>query len=188
MAKDSELLYRIKKGDQKAFEELVKKHKINVFNIVYSIIGDTQELNDIMQEVFIKVYEKINAFKENSSFSTWLYRITVNKCIDELRKKKNRFLSYESELSEDEKLKLKNAISDSEENIIDNLRKKELQEIVRKTINTLPEKYCVAITLKEIDNLSYKEISEIMKISENRVKVLLFRARQKLKEKLKDVL
>jgi len=188
MAEDFELLDKIKKGDLQAFEEIVKKYKMNVFNTIYSVMGNIQDADDIMQDVFIKVYNTIGKFKGQSSFSTWLYRITVNKCIDELRKRKNKFLSYESELSDEEIFKLKNVISDEAIDIIDELRKKEIEEILRKTIDLLPEKFRIVLTLREIDNLSYKEISDVMNVSVNRVKILLFRARQKLKEKLKNVL
>jgi len=188
MAEDFELLDKIKKGDPQAFEEIVKKYKMNVFNTIYSVMGNIQDADDIMQDVFIKVYDTIGKFKGQSSFSTWLYRITVNKCIDEIRKRKNKFLSYESELNEEETFKLKNVISDEAIDVIDELRKKEIEEIVRKTIDLLPEKFRIVLTLREIDNLSYKEISDVMNVSVNRVKILLFRARQKLKEKLKNVL
>ena len=87
MEEDLELLGRFKKGDQHAFEFLVRKYKSTVFNTIYSIIGNTQEADDITQEVFLSVYTKAGSFKGESSFSTWLYRITVNKCVDELRKR-----------------------------------------------------------------------------------------------------
>lgn len=184
MEEDLELLGKFKKGDQHAFEFLVRKYKITVFNTIYSIIGNTQEADDIAQEVFLKVYTKAGSFKGESSFSTWLYRITVNRCIDELRRRNNKIISYETEFGEEEKLKLKDVLASKETDITEELTQKELQDIIQKAMNSLPEKDRIILTLKEIEGLSYNEIAQIMKISLGKVKIWLFRARQKLKEKL----
>lgn len=184
MEEDFELLAKFKKGDQQAFESLVRKYKTTVFNTIYSVMGNAQEADDIAQEVFLKVYTKADSFKGESSFSTWLYRITVNRCIDELRRRKNKIISYETEFNQEEKLKLKDVLANRENDITEKLRQKELQDIIQKAMNSLPEKYRIILTLKEIEGLSYKEISQIMKISLAKVKIWLFRARQKLKGKL----
>lgn len=184
MEEDFELLAKFKKGDQHAFELLVRKYKTTVFNTIYSIMGNAQEADDIAQEVFLKVYTKADSFKGESSFSTWLYRVTVNRCIDELRRRKNKIISYETEFNQEEKLKLKDVLASRENDITEKLRQKELQDIIQKAMNSLPEKYRIILTLKEIEGLSYKEISQIMKISLAKVKIWLFRARQKLKGKL----
>jgi len=184
MEEDFELLAKFKKGDRQAFELLVRKHKTTVFNTIYSIIGNAQEADDIAQEVFLKVYTKAGSFKGKSSFSTWLYRITVNKCVDELRKINNKVISYETEFNEEEKLKLKDVLASKEKDSTEELRQKELQDIIQKAMNSLPEKYRIILTLREIEGLSYNEISQIMKISLDKVKIWLLRARQKLKEKL----
>ncbi|TET25795.1 MAG: sigma-70 family RNA polymerase sigma factor [Candidatus Aminicenantes bacterium] len=184
MEEDFELLAKFKKGDQQAFELLVRKYKTTVYNTIYSIIGNAQEADDIAQEVFLKVYTKADSFKGKSSFSTWLYRITVNRCVDELRRRKNKIISYETEFNQEEKLKLKDVLASRENDITEKLRQKELQDIIQKAMNSLPEKYRIILTLKEIEGLSYKEISQIMKISLAKVKIWLFRARQKLKGKL----
>lgn len=184
MEEDFELLAKFKKGNQQAFELLVRKYKTTVFNTIYSIMGNAQEADDIAQEVFLKVYTKADSFKGESSFSTWLYRITVNRCIDELRRRKNKIISYEIEFNQEEKLKLKDVLASRENDITEKLRQKELQDIIQKAMNSLPEKYRIILTLKETEGLSYKEISQIMKISLAKVKTWLFRARQKLKGKL----
>ncbi|MQY65285.1 MAG: sigma-70 family RNA polymerase sigma factor [Clostridia bacterium] len=184
MEEDFELLAKFKKGDQQAFELLVRKYKTTVFNTIYSIMGNAQEADDTAQEVFLKVYTKADSFKGESSFSTWLYRITINRCVDELRRRKNKIISYETEFNQEEKLKLKDVLASKERDITEELRKNELQDIIQKAINSLPEKYRIIITLKEMEGLSYIEISQIMKISLAKVKIWLFRARQKLKGKL----
>lgn len=184
MEEDFELLAKFKKGDRQAFELLVRKYKTTVFNTIYSIMGNAQEADDTAQEVFLKVYTKADSFKGESSFSTWLYRITVNRCVDELRRRKNKIISYETEFNQEEKLKLKDVLASRENDITEKLRQKELQDIIQKAMNSLPEKYRIILTLKETKGLSYKEISQIMKISLAKVKIWLFRARQKLKGKL----
>jgi len=181
---DTDLLTEIKHGNEDAFRKLVEKYKPKVFNTIYSIMGDTQDMEDIAQNVFIQVYTSINSFKEESSISTWIYRITVNKCIDELRKRKIKFISYETELISEEKLKLEDIISSKEDDVVDKIDKKELGEIIQKILDSLPEKYRIILTLKEIDGLSYKEISEVMNISISKVKIWLFRARQQMKNRL----
>jgi len=184
MEEDFELLTKFKKGDQHAFELLVRKYKTTVYNTIYSIIGNAQEADDIAQEVFLKVYTKAGSFKGKSSFSTWLYRITVNKCLDELRRRKNKIISYETGFNEEEKLKLKDVLASREKDSTEELIQNELQDIIQKAMNSLPEKYRIILTFKEIEGLSYNEISQVMKISLGKVKIWLFRARQKLKEKL----
>jgi RNA polymerase sigma-70 factor (ECF subfamily) len=184
MNEDFSLLESFKKGDHRAFERLVAKYKVTVFNTIYSMVRDAHEADDIAQEVFLKIYFSAGSFKYKSSFSTWLYRITVNKCLDSLRKRKNKTISLDSELNEGEFLKIRDVLQSNEKNVEEKMIGKELQETVRKILSSLPKKYCLILTLKEIENLSYKEIAQIMNISINKVKIWLFRARQKLKEKL----
>jgi len=186
MEEDSVLLARVREGDREAFGELVSKHKTAVFSAIYSIIGNTQETEDIAQEVFINAYTTAGSFKGKSSFSTWLYRITVNKCMDYLRKRKRKE-HYEVELDKEEGLKLKGLAMNSADSGYQNTERQELQEIIQKVLNSLPEKYRVILVLREIEELSYQEIARVMKVSVNKVKVLLFRARQKMKEKLLPV-
>jgi RNA polymerase sigma-70 factor (ECF subfamily) len=186
MEQDSVLLARVREGDRKAFGELVSNHKTTVFSTIYSIIGNTQEAEDIAQEVFINAYTAAGSFKGKSSFSTWLYSVTVNKCMDYLRERKRKEY-YEVELDKEERLKLKELTMNSVASTYQNTERQELQEIIQKVLNSLPEKYRVILVLREIEELSYQEIAHVMKVSVNKVKVLLFRARQKMKEKLLPV-
>lgn len=182
---DIEVVELFKKGDKQAFEHLVVRHKAAVFNTIYSITGGAADADEIAQEVFLKVYFSAGTFRGKSSFSTWLYRITVNKCMDELRKHKGKFISLESEIDEEESLMIKDVLRDKNENIEEKMMGREIQGIMQKVLRSLPEKFRVILVLKELENLSYKEISEVTGTSMNGVKVNLFRARQKLKEKLK---
>jgi RNA polymerase sigma-70 factor (ECF subfamily) len=186
MQEDMELWLTFKSGDVKGFELLVMKYKVTVFNTVHSIVGDRGMADDITQEVFLKIYNSVNDFKEKSSFSTWVYRITVNTALNELRKKKKNTVSLETEINNDEKLQLKDVLR-SDENLDKYLEDKHVSETVQKMLNALPEKYRMVVVLKEVDGLAYNEISEVLGISLAQVKIWLFRARQFLKSKLEAV-
>ncbi len=185
---DIELLESFKKGDTQAFEQLVVKYKDKISKTVYSIINNAQDVDDVVQDVFLIVYESVHSFKGKSLFSTWLYRVTVNRCFYELKKRKNKFLSIEHNLNGNNTLNISDVLRSHEQNIVDKMVNDEIRETIHKVLDTLPEKYRVIFILKNINGLSYKEISETMNISMDKVKVWLFRARQQLEDKLKPFL
>jgi len=186
MDKDIELIKQFKSGDKRAFEQIVQGYKNIVFNTCFSITGNRAMCEDITQEVFIKIYNSITGFKKKSSLSTWIYRITVNTALNELRKKKNEFIPLETNINADEKLKLEDVLKSNEPGLT-GMEKQEISEMAQKMLNSLPEKYRIIIVLKEIDGLSYNEIADTMKISVGKVKIWLFRARQMLKEKYNSI-
>ncbi len=174
MDEDVKLVEDFKSGDIKAFESLVQKYKNSVFVTAVGILNNPNDADDAAQEVFMKVYNSINSFKFKSSFSTWLYRITVNKCYDALKRRKHT-LSLDSDISAE------TLVSDGDNPAVqkDNLIKiKKANEL----LNQLPKNYRTAVVLKEINNMRYAEIAEAMEISVDNVKVLLFRARNMLKK------
>jgi len=186
MNTEAKLIKLIEAGDEQAFVSLVRRYKTQVYSVSYSILGSREDADEISQDVFIKVHDSLHKFNGKSSFSTWLYRITVNKCRDALRKRKRKKeISMETDISGQEGLKLKDVLESEQKSADELMRDKELQEIVRTAIGTLPEKYRIAITLKEIEHLSYAEIADVMKVTVHNVKVILFRARVKLKERLR---
>jgi RNA polymerase sigma-70 factor (ECF subfamily) len=164
---EKELIKGLKKRDESAFRFFVAKYKDSVYRIVYSTAGSSADADDIAQDVFITVFKKIRKFNEKSSLSTWLYRITVNKCMDYFRKNRMKNL----ELKE-------NLIFDEEE---DDAKKK----IALDLISTLPGRQRLAMTLKAVEGFSNSEIAELLKTSEGNVRIILFRAREKLKEEVK---
>lgn len=168
---DEKLINDFKSGDIKAFEILIKKYKTMIFNTAYSVVSNLNDAEDVAQDVFITLYRSLKSFKFNCALSSWLYRITINKSLNRLREKKNFVVL-------DDNLQIEN--KDLTSDISAHKKRLELQRL----INTLPAKYRAIITLKEFENLSYKEISDVMKISINKVKVWLFRAREMLKEKI----
>ncbi|MDR2426436.1 MAG: sigma-70 family RNA polymerase sigma factor [Endomicrobium sp.] len=185
MLSDLDLIKFVREGKQEAFEAFIIKYKDKVYNIAFSFTGNHSESDDIAQNVFFKIYLNLNSFEGKSSFSTWLYRITVNECYNGLRKRKNNILSLDFVIKEDAVVSLKDIFEDKNVNIEDFMMRKEMQLKVRKAIIELPYKYRMIVTLRDIEDMSYEEISKIMKISQDKVKVWLFRARSKLKNILR---
>ncbi|MGD9579975.1 MAG: RNA polymerase sigma factor [Vampirovibrionia bacterium] len=182
---DAELIKACQKNnDLKAFETLIKRHQNKVRSVVYKFIKDTNDLDDISQEVFIKAFRSIKTYRSEAKFSTWLYRIAVNTCKDKLKSKHNK---YNNVISIDEKIaeKIENTANDKTEDIID---LKADQKLVFKEIKNLPLKQQIVLILHDIEFLSYEEISKIANCPTGTVKSRLFNARKQLKEKLKPVI
>jgi len=184
MISDAQLVQLAKEGQIKAFESLVDKYKDRVFNIAFSFTSNFTESDDIAQNVFLKVYRNIGSFKEESAFSTWLYRIAVNECFNGIKSRTKNTISIETEIAGGENVFLKDILQDTKTDIEEQAIAKEAQNTVRKALLKLPEKYRIILTLREIENISYEEIAQIMKISDAKVKVWLFRGRNKLKKLL----
>ncbi len=176
---DTILVQRISKGDKSAFEELVKKYEHSVFNLIYRYIGNYTEVEDVAQEVFIKVWRKARSFRGKSMFSTWLYRIVVNHCLNYRSKYKQRPLSLDQMME-------KENIPNSMKQEID-FEKKKKAEIVRKAIDDLPGKQRMALILSKYEGKSYKEIAEFMNKSLSSIESLIFRAKVNLKKKLQPL-
>jgi RNA polymerase sigma-70 factor (ECF subfamily) len=173
---DAKLIKQVALGDENAFEQLVKKYQHAVFNTIYRYIGNYEDVEDIAQEVFIKIWQKAKSFKRKSKFSTWLYRIVVNQCLNYRSKHKQKLVSLD-EMTEKEQ------IPDSLIVEVDHEQRKKA-EIVKKAVNELPEKQRIALVLSKYEEKSYKEIAEIMGVSLSAVESLIFRAKQNLKKQL----
>ncbi|QQS37121.1 MAG: sigma-70 family RNA polymerase sigma factor [Ignavibacteriales bacterium] len=170
---DFSLIKRFIDGDESTFRTLVQRHKEKVRNIIYLTLSTSDPVDDITQEVFITVYKNLKRFRFESQFSTWLYRITINKCKDHLRKIKVRNIF--SPVHEDEHELAYNADHD----------KFDLTEIVNKAITKLPDKLRIPLCLKDIEGLSYQEIADTVSCEIGTVKSRIFRAREGLREILK---
>lgn len=177
-ADDIQLIERFKSGDESAFDVLVERYQDLVYNVLYSFAVSRGDLEDIAQEVFIKVYQNIGSFSFRSSFRTWLYRVAMNTAIDFSRKRKARPVVAIEELGEDITALLKRD-ENGEQN-------REIEEKKLKIINTLidklPDKYRNVVILRDIEGLSYQEIANVLKCSVGTVESRLFRARERLKE------
>jgi RNA polymerase sigma-70 factor (ECF subfamily) len=170
---DFSLIKRFIEGDESTFSVLVQRHKEKVRNIIYLTLGNHEQVDDIAQEVFLTVYKNLNNFRFESQFTTWLYRITVNKCKDYLRKMKIRSIFT--------------PLKDSEEDFGYSVspESSDIAEIVRSAISKLPDKLRVPLVLKDMEGLSYQEIAETVQCEIGTVKSRIFRAREGLREILK---
>jgi RNA polymerase sigma-70 factor, ECF subfamily len=170
---DYSLIQKFLNGEESCFETLLKRHKEKVRSIIYLTLKSSAPVDDITQDVFITVYKNLYKFRFQSQFTTWLYRITVNKCKDHLRKVKlrNIFLPIQ-----DEEIKT-GYLPDHEGS--------EIASLVRDAIEKLPGKLRLPLLLRDIEGLSYQEISEIVNCELGTVKSRIFRARESLREILK---
>ena len=185
MNRDKILINKVIKGDKSSFCDLVESYKSLVSHIVYTNVKNQNDRDDLCQEIFFKIYVNLASFKFKCKLSTWIGKIAHNSCINYFNKKKI-FVddNYKNMRETDEPVNVVEQIK-SEENIPDSyLRQKEISKIIDNKIKELPIKYQTVITLFHLDELSYKEISEILNISINNIKVILFRARIMLREKI----
>lgn len=178
---EKQIIEHLKNGDEFIYKYVYDLYTRMVYNVCVRMLGNKEEAEDLTQDVFVKVFNSINNFREDSKLSTWIYRIAVNISINKLRRKKViNFLSLD--FWEDEKGEKEMADnSPSPENI---LEKSELQQIVQEAINSLPAKQKSAIILSRYEELSYKEISRIMELGLSAVESLIFRAKENLAKKL----
>jgi RNA polymerase sigma-70 factor, ECF subfamily len=176
----------VRKGDQNAFGEIVELYKDKVFQLCYRMLGNRHEAEDIAQETFIRAYVNINSFNINLKFSTWLYRIATNLCIDRIRKKKPDYY-LDAEVSGADGLTMYSQIAADTALPEEELESLELQETIQKEISKLPEKYRSVIVLRYIEELSLNEISEILDLPLGTVKTRIHRGREALRQQLRHV-
>ncbi len=181
---DRELVRRAQHGENEAFEVLVAKHQGRVFAVAGGILRNREDVEDIAQQVFLKAYFSLKRFDQRSAFSTWLYKITVNECWDLLRKKKVRPLVFESELNE-EQAHAYQSTEEKAEYAPDVSEQLETRQQVGHWLDCLEERDRTMLVLKEVQGFTVEEIAEIMGINGNTVKVRLFRARQRIAEKIR---
>lgn len=179
-AEESDCIRRAQQGDVPAFEELVRLHQRRVIGIVAGILRWSEDIEDIAQQVFLKVFLAIRRFDGRSSFGTWLYKITVNETYDYLRKRKARKLVYESDLSIEQEERLSQA--PPEEPARAALEQAEARQAVERLLSCLAPEERMMIVLKEVEGYSVEEISEALGMNPNTVKVRMFRARRRLSD------
>ena len=181
---DFKLIEAFRNGDEKAFEEIVRRYHRQVANIIYLTLGNREEVDDLSQEVFVRVFRSLDRFEFDSSLYSWIYRIAVNLCIDEIRRKKIRKLiplDFLSEKKFEGEKRAREVVTGSDE-----LLQKEKKEVIRNALEHLSPIHRTVILLREYQDLSYDEIAETLRISPQAVKSRIFRAREELRELLKD--
>lgn len=182
---ESELIALLKKKDREAFKEIVETWQDMVFNTAIGFLQNAEDAEDAAQEVFVQVFESVASFKEESKISTWIYRITVSKCLDQLRrnKRKKRFAFIQSLYGKNDILRI-----DPPDFFHPGVKaeNKDNAAVLFKAIDKLPVNQKTAFVLNRIENLSYREISDIMNSSESAVDSLLQRAKKNLQSHLKE--
>lgn len=174
---DDKTLAKIQSGDRAAFDLLVEEYQSQVINIAYGMLSNREDAYDAAQEVFLRIYKNIGNFRGESALSTWIFRITKNVCMDFLRKRRELV-----SLDADEENAPRQDIPDHRYSPEKSVERTELQRLVRQAISQMEEKYRLAITLFDIEGLSYEEIAEILDCPVGTVKSRLSRAREKLKQ------
>jgi RNA polymerase sigma-70 factor, ECF subfamily len=181
---DFSLIRAIQTGDHHAFESLIRRYQRQVANLVYVTMGNREDVDDITQEVFIRVYRSLPRFKFDASFFSWIYRITMNLCIDEIRKRKIRKVLSLDFLTEDaleKSRKQKDHMLPS-----DMVLSEEKSQMIQSALQRLKPEHREILLLREYQDLGYCEIAETLDISLEAVKSRIFRARSELKTLLKD--
>jgi RNA polymerase sigma factor (sigma-70 family) len=173
-----EMIEALREGDRDAFREFVAEHQNKVFSLALSFLKNREEAEDIAQDVFVEVFQSINSFRKEAELSSWIYRITVNKSLNRYKRMK-RMLPQE----EDNMLGF---LQQSESNPETQMQSKENAKVLYVAVDKLPEKQKTAYTLRHFNDLSYNEISKIMKKSKSSVESLIHRAHKKLYSLLYD--
>src|SRR3984957_19546237 len=176
---EAALVRRVQAQDEMAFREVVERYQAKVFSIIYGILRNRNDAEDIAQQVFAKIYFSIKNFDFRSSLLTWIYKITVNECYDYLRKKRVRKLVYESDFSDEDaqRLEASEPATDPHPPIDTRLAQRDL---ILKLLGKLSEEDRSLMLLKEVEGHSVEELAQMTGLNENTIKVKLFRTRQKL--------
>ncbi len=170
---DTILINAINNGDTKAYAQLVDRYKDLVYTLALRMLKNKEEAEEVAQDTFIKVFRSLHKFKGESKFSTWIYKVAYNTCLDTIKKNKKHLNNVAIDEYTFNKL-------DTIDNALDNIINEEKRDLIKKCINKLPEDSSALLTLFYFEELSLEEISKIINVEANTVKVKLFRARKKL--------
>lgn len=181
---DREIIALCKKGDRSAFDKLILKYQNHVFNIAYGMLSDYEDASDAAQEVFIKIYRGLPSFREQASFTTWMYRICSNVCSDMLRKRQRRGMQIS--IDDDGPENPAAELPASEPGPDERLEQNERQRAVRDAIASLRNEYREIIVYCDIEQMSYDETAKILRCPVGTVKSRLNRARNALRKKLSE--
>jgi len=184
---DRELVRRVQNGDKTAFDALVRKYQQRVGNLISRYIRDSSEVLDVSQEAFIKAYRALPNFRGDSAFYTWMYRIAINTAKNYLVSQGRRLPLSNVDTQEAEQFEGATSLKDNEtpESL---MRRDDIEKIVFSTIDQLPDDLKMAITLREIEGMSYEEIAQTMECPVGTVRSRIFRAREAIDKKLKPLL
>jgi len=181
---DEELIKRFQDGDLYAFDLIVHRYKDALFNFTYRYLASSQEAEDVVQETFLRIFRNRFAYRQIAKFSTWIYTIAGNLAKTELRKRKRRQLVYTSDMGYDDKeYEIEDTQANTERDVDSVLTEKLIQDAIAK----LPDRFRKVILLVDVQELSYEEVSKILRVPLGTVKSRVNRARLKLQGMLQDV-
>ncbi len=192
MTDDLLLVKRVRSGDQRAFRTLVERYQRKVYAVALGMLKDKEEAMDVSQEAFVKVYKYLDHFKGDSSFYTWLYRITTNICIDVLRKRggsRGEDVEFDESLAMDTSEAQIGALGTRlGTNPQKSALRKELAEKIQEALEQVPEKHRAILLLREVEGMSYEDLSRTLEIPKGTVMSRLFHARAKVQKILSEYL
>lgn len=180
---ESQLVKLVLKGDQNAFSQLVDLYQEKLYHMAYRMLSNRQEAEDVVQDTFLRVYNNLEKYDDTMKFSTWIYRIATNLCIDRLRKRKPIY-SLDAESSDYEGLDGYSMIPSDNRTPESELLISETQRIIHQAIDTLPPKYKSVMILRYIHELSLQEVGEVLDMPVTTIKTRVHRGREFLRKKL----
>ena len=181
---NEQLMLLFQGGNENAYIELVNRYKDKLINFIFNYLGDIESSEDVVQETMIKLYQKKHYYKEIAKFSTWLYTIAKNLANTELRKRKQRKTTLLSQFSKDDKMY---DLPSNDNEVGQEIQTEIVSKIIREAVDQLSEKFKTVITLRDIQQLSYEDISEIIDVPIGTVKSRINRARLQLQVELKHL-
>jgi RNA polymerase sigma-70 factor (ECF subfamily) len=185
---DGELVGRCQQGDERAFEELVRKYQQSVFNLIFHNVGYHAEVEDIAQKIFSKIYFSLPKFDNKRPFFPWLYRIAVNQCYDELRRIRRRKVRTFTELSMDETEAIEKLASQSEAAPVSPDEGREMHTLLHKLLDQIPEQQKAALVLRDLEDVPYEKMAGILNCTEQAARLKVFRARTRLRNLMERAL
>ena len=180
-----EWIRRAQRGDHEAFRLLVDRYQRKVFSLAFHLVRQQDEIEDLAQEIFLKVFRAIRSYNFQAAFGAWVGRITVNHCYDYLRRRRSSRLSYDWQLSDETRRILETGSHPGEKGTLTIEDQTALKEIVQKLLNRAPADDRTVLVLKDIENFSVEEVAAIMRWTPSKVKVRLHRARKRMLADLK---
>lgn len=185
MLVEFDLIQKAQQGDAGAFNQIVSAYRRRIMGTISHVIGRPEDVEDVAQEVFIRLYFSLGQLRTPEVFEPWLYRLTVNASYDYLRKSRRRVESRMADLSE-QQVMMADAVAGSRAQT-DEIEKRRVRDTVQELLGTVSEEDRILLTLKEVEGLSLKELEKVYAVNENALKVRLFRARQRVLKKMKEV-
>jgi RNA polymerase sigma-70 factor, ECF subfamily len=184
---DSEVMLRLRAGDMAAFDYLLARYRRPIIHFMYRMVHNESVAEELAQEVFLRVYRSRESYRAEAKFSTWLYRIATNLGVNHARDTRHERAASTVYLDEtDEETGTSVDVADSTPGVEDKILRRERMAAIKQHVMALPERQQMAVLMHKYEGMDYKQIGEVLKLSESATKSLLFRAYQTLREKLKD--